>query len=89
MPEPLIEIHPQTASNLGIVDGDLVAVTSLRGSIRLKAKLTEDIHPGGVSIQDGWNQANANILTDDEARDPISGYPGFRSVMCRVARANG
>jgi anaerobic selenocysteine-containing dehydrogenase len=87
VPEPLAEIHPQTAGNLGIADGDLVEVVSLRGSIRLKARLTEDIHPQVVSVQHGWSgEANVNLLTDDEARDPISGYPGFRSVMCRLTK---
>ena len=33
-----------------------------------------------------WDEANANYLTDDMARDPISGYPGIRSVLCRVTR---
>ena len=87
-PEPLIEIHAQTAENLDIVDQDLVEVESLRGSIRLRARLTEDIPPGVVSVQHGWSEANANILTDDEARDPISGYPSFRSALVRVTKAD-
>jgi len=86
MPEPLIEINPQTASSLGIANGDKVKVESLRGSIELKAKLTEDIHPKVVSIQHGWSEANANLLTDDVARDPVSGYPSFRSLVCRVTK---
>ena len=89
VPEPLIEINPQTASSLGIADRDLVKVESLRGSIEMKAKLTEDIHPQVVSIQHGWSEANANLLTDDEGRDPVSGYPGFRCVLCRVTKVGG
>jgi anaerobic selenocysteine-containing dehydrogenase len=88
-PEPLIEINPKTASSLGIADGELVMVESLRGSIRIKAKLTEDTHPKVVTMQHGWDEANANFLTDDEAHDPISGYPGFKSVMCQVMKAKG
>ena len=87
VPEPLLEINPQTAASLGVVDGDLVTVESLRGSVRVKAELTEGIHPKVVAMQLGWSQANANCLTDDEARDPVSGYPGFRSVLCRVSKA--
>jgi len=87
VPEPLIEINPETASSLSITDGDLVEVESLRGSIKVRARLTEDVHPKIVAMQHGWDEANANILTDDEARDPISGYPGFRSVMCRIVKA--
>jgi anaerobic selenocysteine-containing dehydrogenase len=87
VPEPLLEINPQTAGSLGIANGDLVTVESLRGSIKVKARLTEDIHPRVVAMQHGWSEANANCLTDDEARDPVSGYPGFRSVLCRVSKA--
>ena len=85
-PEPIVEIHASTAKGLGIADGDSVAVKSLRGDIQLKAKVTEDIHPQVVSIPHGWDEANANVLTDDMERDPISGYPGFKSVLCRVAK---
>ena len=86
VPEPLIEINPQIASSLGIANGDLVKVESPRGSIELKAKLTKDIHPRVVSIQHGWSGANANLLTDDKGRDPISGYPGFRCLLCQVTK---
>ncbi len=89
VPEPLIEINPQTASSLGIADRDLVKVESLRGSIELKAKLTEDMHPRVVSIQHGWSEANANLLTDDEARDPVSAFLSFKSLMCRVTKVGG
>lgn len=88
VPEPLVKIHPKTAYNLGIDDGDRVKVESPRGSIELKAKLSEDVHPKVVAMQHGWNEANANYLTDDLARDPVSGYPALRSVMCRVIKAD-
>jgi len=90
VPEPLIEIHPQTAKEYDIDEGTMVKVESVRGSIKLKAKLTEDIHPKVVSIQHGWSEACSNLLTDDMNRDPISAYPGYRSVLsvlCRVSKA--
>jgi len=89
LPESLIEINAQTARTLDITDEDWVMVESLRGNIKLKARLTEDIHPKVVSIQHGWNEANANLLTDDEARDPVSGFVSFKSLMCRVTKAVG
>ncbi|MBL7202805.1 MAG: molybdopterin-dependent oxidoreductase [Desulfobacteraceae bacterium] len=87
MPEPLIEIHPETAGRAGISDGDTVKVESLRGATRIKTKFTEDIHPRVICAQHGWSEANINVLTDDENRDPTSAYPGFRSVLCRVSKA--
>ena len=88
LPEPLIEINPQTAGAHGIKEGDLVRVESLRGSVEIKAKLTEEVHPATVVMQHGWSEANANYLTNDEERDPISGYPGLRSVMCTLSKVN-
>lgn len=88
LPEPLLEINPLTALEFDINDGDLVNIESLRGSIKVKAKLTADVHPATVFMQHGWREANANLLTNDEERDPISGYPGFRSVMCSLSKVN-
>ena len=88
-PEPLVEINSKTAKGLGIADGDMVTVESLRGSIRARAKLTEDIHQKVVSMLHGWSNlsgANVNRLTDNKAVDPISSFPEFRSLLCRVAK---
>lgn len=84
MPEPLVEINTETAKKLDITDGSMVDVESARGQIKLKAKVTEDIHPVVISILHGWAEANVNILTDNLDVDPVSGYPAFRSVLCRV-----
>lgn len=86
LPRALVEVHTQTAKNIGITDGDLVTIESPRGSIQLYAKLTNDIHPRVVSIQHGWSEANANILTDDKGHDPVSAFPGFKSVLCRITK---
>jgi len=44
-PDPIAEIHPQTAEPLGIGDGDWMWIESRRGRIRQKAKLTTDNQP--------------------------------------------
>ena len=87
MPEPLMEINTRTALDRGISDGDMVVVESSRGSIELKASVTDDILPGAISLLYGWTEANANLLTDDGERDPVSGFPGFRSLLCNVRKA--
>jgi anaerobic selenocysteine-containing dehydrogenase len=85
-PEPVVEIHPKTAGVLNIADRDMVKVETPRGNIKLKAALTEDILPEVVSVPHGWSEANVNYLTDDRSRDPVSGYPGSRSELCRVSK---
>ncbi|MBI2369381.1 MAG: molybdopterin-dependent oxidoreductase [Deltaproteobacteria bacterium] len=54
MPHPFVEIHPQTAKSLGIENGEWVALETLWGSVRLKARITDRIHPRVVSTQHGW-----------------------------------
>jgi anaerobic selenocysteine-containing dehydrogenase len=86
VPEPLLDIHPETAQRLGISEGDRVRLESPRGSIEIKATITKEVPPGIVAMQYGWSEANVNYLTDDMARDPISGFPALRSVMCRIEK---
>lgn len=85
MPDPRAEIHPSQAAPLGIKDGDPVIIETLRGRVKMKARVTADVRPDTVVIPHGWpGEANANLLTDDSQRDPISGTPGYRSGLCRV-----
>ena len=86
MPEPLLTINLEDASRLGIQSGEKVLVESPRGGIRLIADPSEDVRPGVVMMQHGWQESNANILTDDLGVDPISAYPPFRTTLCRVSR---
>jgi anaerobic selenocysteine-containing dehydrogenase len=53
-PDPTVEINPVTAKELGIVDGDWVAIEGVRGKIKRKAKLTVTMHPGMVHALHGW-----------------------------------
>ncbi len=45
-----VEIHPKKAAELGIVEGDIVEVSSKNGSIKAQAYLFPGIHPDAVSI---------------------------------------
>ncbi len=88
-PDPLLRLHPMDAEKRGIRQDDLVEVTSPRGTIQVKAKITEDIGPGMVAVDFGWgnptdNKPNVNLLTSDEVWDPISGgYPN-RLFLCEA-----
>jgi anaerobic selenocysteine-containing dehydrogenase len=83
-PDPLAEIHPATAADYGIEDQDWIVVESRRGSITVQAKVTEAIRPGVVGMSHGWEEANANLLTDHAACDAIVAAPPLRSGLCRV-----
>jgi anaerobic selenocysteine-containing dehydrogenase len=90
-PNPLIWVHPIDAEERGIKQKDFVEVKSLRGKIRVEAKITEDIVPGLVAIDFGWGnpsdkKSSVNVLTSDEVWDPISGgYPN-RLFQCEIKK---
>lgn len=84
-PEPRAEINSETAKSLGIQEGDMMHIETLRGAIDIKATVTDNIHPRAIEVQHGWAEANANFLTDN-AQDPISGFPPYRASLCRVSK---
>jgi anaerobic selenocysteine-containing dehydrogenase len=86
MPEPLIDINPVDAKPRGIKHGDEVVISSPRGSIKMKANVTDTVLPGVVSTPHHWpDAANINLLIDDKNLDPISGFPPFKSQLCQVS----
>ena len=85
-PDPEAEIHPATAAKYGIVHGELIAVETPRGSVKIKANVTPDMKPGVVSVPHGWAEANCNILLDAKLLDHVSGYITMNSVACRIVK---
>ena len=56
MPEPLLELHPDTATAAGVADGDWMIVESSVGRIRMRAKFNSSLHPRVVCAPYGWWQ---------------------------------
>jgi anaerobic selenocysteine-containing dehydrogenase len=93
--KPNILIHPRDAGPRGIQDGDRVWVKTKRGKVPFYAKVTERITKGVIEANMGgggplqpqaWKEANVNELTDPENRDPISGFPVFKALLCEVEK---
>jgi anaerobic selenocysteine-containing dehydrogenase len=55
--EPLLEMHPETAGSLNILDGDWVKLETAHGGVKLRAKLNPSLHPKVVAVPYGWWQA--------------------------------
>ena len=83
-PEARAAIHPNTARKYDVSDGDLMIVETKTGGTEIKARVTEDILPCVVSFPHAW--PGENMLTDDTPVDPVSGYPAFTGLLCRVRR---
>jgi hypothetical protein len=52
----------------------------------VKANLTEIVPPGVVSMYHAFPTADVNLLIDPDYRDPISGFPGFKALLCEVEK---
>lgn len=85
-PEPFVEVHRDTAEILGLVDGETVIVESAVGGVRIKTKLSERTDPWVIFMPHGWDEANANILTENDRLDPVSGFPPDRCLMARIRK---
>jgi len=100
-PDPLTEIHPDTASRLDIKDGDWIYIENKYGRCKQKARLTDGIDPRVVHAQHGWWfpekpgpepeffgawESNVNLLLPGGWTGKSGlGYP-FKAQMCRVYR---
>jgi anaerobic selenocysteine-containing dehydrogenase len=86
VPEPLFEIHPSTARQCGLSEGEVGEIHTANGKIQLKAHLTDHIRPDTIHIPQGWEEACVNELTPSDDADPISGFPNLKSLRCAVRK---
>jgi formate dehydrogenase alpha subunit len=86
-PEAYIEINPDDAKKLKIQSGDLIHVSSRRGSISLKALVSEKPSQGMVFIPFHYHEAAANILTSSEL-DPICKIPELKVCAVKIERVD-
>jgi anaerobic selenocysteine-containing dehydrogenase len=84
-PDPTVDINPEDALKRGIATGGWVSLSTARGSLRVRAHLTEMVPPGVVNIYHAWPDADVNQLIEPDYLDPISGFPGFKSLLCEVS----
>ncbi|MBR2716576.1 MAG: dehydrogenase, partial [Oscillospiraceae bacterium] len=97
-PWPLATLHPDTAAQYGVKDGEWIYIETQRGRITQKARVTRDMRPGVVNCQIGWwlpemkdrpyfgaFEVNANVLTSmDPPFDPCMGTYQLRGLLCRI-----
>jgi len=84
-PEAVVEISPEDASQLGIAQGDKVKVSSRRGEIIVKAKVTEALPSGVVFMTFHFAESAANILTNPKL-DPVSKIPELKVAAVKVEK---
>ncbi|MBT2677963.1 molybdopterin-dependent oxidoreductase [Bacillus sp. ISL-35] len=83
--EETLDIHPEDALRLEITDSELVRVSSRRGTLDVKVKITEQVVPGLVFMSFHWSEVPTNVLTLNEF-DPISGTAEFKACAVKIER---
>ena len=81
-----ILLNPEDADAVGVLDDRAVVVESRRGTVRTRAKLTEDVPKGTIFMAFHWREAPANMLTQDFALDPVAKIPEYK--VCAVRLVN-
>lgn len=85
-PESYMEMNPATAKKLGVNDGDMLRVTSRRGEITTKAKLTGKIKEGVVFMPFHFAEGAANMLTNT-VLDPVAKEPEYKVCAVNIEQA--
>ena len=94
-----LQMHPNTAVELGLTDGADARVTSRSGEVTVPVEVSDGIRPGVVSLPHGWGHSlpgtrasvaaakpgvNTNLLTDPLALDPLSGTSVLNGIPVTV-----
>ncbi len=100
VPEPTIDMHPQDMARLKIAEGELVQVTSRRGSVVLPAVASSQLAPAQAFIAMHWGEEflsgsnstgeriqGVNALTSP-AFCPQSKQPELKYAAVKIARAD-
>ncbi|MFI5886338.1 molybdopterin oxidoreductase family protein [Streptomyces sp. NPDC051554] len=95
-----LQIHPDDAERLGVVDGAPVRVKGAGGEVTAPAEITDGLRRGVVSLPHGWGHdrpgtrlshaatdpgVNVNQLLDGSQLDPLSGNAVLNGVPVEVA----
>jgi assimilatory nitrate reductase catalytic subunit len=87
--EAFLDMHPEDLKEYALRDGELVWVTSRRGSFRIKLKRKEDIRRGTLFAPMHWGSLFGTASVNDsvnDAFDPLSKQPELKYSAVRVTR---
>jgi len=83
--EDVLDIHADDAGPRGIVDGDMVTITSRFGSTELRARISDRVNQGVVYTTFHFVQSKANAITSDLS-DWATNCPEYKVTAVEVAK---
>jgi anaerobic selenocysteine-containing dehydrogenase len=100
VPDPLVDIHPETARQSEIEEGDWVWIETPQiknERVRFKARITDKVHPKMAHARHAWwfpekpapehgcfDSNISVVLTDQPPREDICGSVRTRGTLCRI-----
>ena len=101
MPEPLMEVHGETAQALGLANNAMALIETPQGHMRMRVRWSDRTRRDVVSVPHGWWEPTAaapyrgirelctNMLTDDDPAncDRVIGASPLKALMCRISPA--
>ena len=84
--EVYVEMHPHDALAMNAHEGQVVRLTTRRGSVTARLRVVPRIHKGTVFMPFHYETGPANILTQSTT-DPVCGIPEFKHCAVRVDHA--
>ena len=81
----LIHINPADANSIGVKDNDAVEVSSRRGRLELRSKITDSVPNGVVYTTFHFPETPANVLTNS-AYDPLGKVPELKFCAVNVSK---
>ncbi len=87
-PEPWVEIHPQVASRLGIVNNEIVRVRTPRFMMELKALVVPTIRPDTLFIPYHYGHEHSVNQLTNPAVEPNVKIPEYKACAATVEKLN-
>ena len=84
----LVELHPDDAAELGVVEADVVEIASAHGSVRTSACITTRVARGNVFLSFHFPEVKTNLLTSGHS-DPLTKCPEFKVTAVSVRKVEG
>jgi formate dehydrogenase major subunit len=81
-----LDISPEDAERLGLADGEVVRVTSRRGSVEVPIRLDPSLRPGLTFMTLHFQDDVATNLLTIDATDPKSGTAEFKATAIRIEK---
>jgi anaerobic selenocysteine-containing dehydrogenase len=96
-PDPIVEVHPGTAKEYGLTEGEWICIETRKGRITQKLALNSSLDPRVVFVAFGWwfpedpsnlcqwDKSNLNILTEGgPPYDMVTGGVQIKGLPCKI-----